>query len=395
MKVKEGLGYSFEPDKYMFGMCEEFEGSLDKGADPMTTIDLVDVLGAKSMRIWMHHKRLLELNEKGELVFKQEVFLRYRKYVEELARRNIRILAMNHNYVFPSSYGGDKNSVSEMPLPNSEVYFEHMRLVEKGCEMIAAAFPEIEYFECGNEVNMNFYLAKPGYTAHCGKNNVYDPKYCYNNLEKAEITADLCYYSRLGVKKGNPRAKVVFPAPTPYRGYPEMAEFLEFTYRAIESGNFPRGEEKSTNPDDYFDVQCYHAYNFGGESKVLTDGGEMVLEIMRRHGDGGKKIFITEFGYHDHDFVKTRGMTKEAADALQASFFDTDFQAFRSIGNIETVFVFRLYDWVSGPGIEVDFGLFTSPQSEQGIVPKAKGKKLFKIFQGEGADESVLYKYAK
>ena len=54
MQVKEGLGYTCDPDTYFYGICEEFEGSLDKGADPMTTIDLIDRLGAKSMRIWMH-----------------------------------------------------------------------------------------------------------------------------------------------------------------------------------------------------------------------------------------------------------------------------------------------------------------------------------------------------
>lgn len=99
----------------------------------------------------------------------------------------------------------------------------------------------------------------------------------------------------------------------------------------------------------------------------------MILRIMQRHGDGGKKIFITEFGYHDSDFVVNRGMKKSEADGLQASFFPTDFEAFRSCENIETVFIFRLYDWTAGPGIEIDFGLFTSPSSPKGIIPKAKG----------------------
>ena len=92
MQVKQSLGYGCDPQKYMFGMCEEFEGSLDKGADPMVTIDLIDRLGAKSMRIWMHHKRLLRRKgDKDELEWKPDVFARYRKYVEELARRGIRI----------------------------------------------------------------------------------------------------------------------------------------------------------------------------------------------------------------------------------------------------------------------------------------------------------------
>ena len=49
MKVKDTLDYTFEPEKYLFGMCEEFEGSLDAKANAMQTIDLIDALGAKSM----------------------------------------------------------------------------------------------------------------------------------------------------------------------------------------------------------------------------------------------------------------------------------------------------------------------------------------------------------
>ena len=396
MKAKETLGYSCEPEKYLFGMCEEFEGSLDEGADPMTTIDLVDRIGARSMRIWMHHKRLLRRKENSsEIEWKRDAFLRYRKYVGELKDRGIRIVAMNHSYLYPQGFTGNADSVCEIPLPGSETYFEMMQTISRSYEMLAREFPEILYWECGNEVNMNEYLAKPGYKASGCKNGEYDPEFCYTNKEKAEIAADLCYYSSAGVKRGNPKALVVFPAPTPYRGYAEMCEFLEETYRAIESGQFPRGLTADTDPDDYFQVQCYHAYNFGGEAQILRDGIKQILNVMRRHGDGEKKIFITEFGYHDSDFVVHRGMTKAQADEVQASFFATDFEAFRSCPNIETVFVFRLYEWLTGPGIEKDFGLFTSPASAEGIVPKAKALRLFHLFRKDGAQENILYKYRK
>ena len=396
MQVKEGLGYTCDPDTYFYGICEEFEGSLDKGANPMTTIDLIDRLGAKSMRIWMHHKRLLQ--RKGvtdELEWKEDVFRRYRKYVEELTKRKIRIVAMNHNYVFPKGFTGTPNSVPEMPEPGTQAYLDEMNMIARAYEMMAKEFPEIEYWECGNEVNMNSYLAKPGFSSNNVKNSEYDERYCYTNLEKAEITADICYYSNLGVKRGNSKAYVVFPAPTPYRGYAEMAEFYEFVYRAVESGRFPRGLAPDTDPDHYFQVQCYHAYNFGGDASIIRDGAEMILRVMQRHGDGGKKIFITEFGYHDSDFVVNRGMKKPEADELQASFFPTDFEAFRSCENIETVFIFRLYDWTAGPGIEIDFGLFTSPSSPKGIIPKAKGLKLYRLIRGEDADPAALYRYRK
>ena len=157
MQVKEGLGYTCDPDTYFYGICEEFEGSLDKGADPMTTIDLIDRLGAKSMRIWMHHKRLLQRKgDTDELEWKEDVFRRYRKYVEELTKRKIRIVAMNHNYVFPKSFTGTPNSVPEMPEPGTQAYLDEMNMIARAYEMMAKEFPEIEYWECGNEVNMNY-----------------------------------------------------------------------------------------------------------------------------------------------------------------------------------------------------------------------------------------------
>lgn len=395
MKVKNTLNYEYEPEKYMFGICEEFEGSLDPASNASQTVELVDLLGAKSMRIWMHHKRLFSRKEGCDsLVWKDDVLKRYHGYVDDLAGRGIRILAMNHNYVQPSGHGCTENSM-EMPHPGTEAYFKQLRLIAEAYELLAKEFPQILYWECGNEVNMNFYLPKPNACKNGIKNADYNPELYYTNQEKAEITADICYYSSMGVRRGNPNAFVVFPAPTPYRGYPEMAEFFEYTYRAIESGKFPRGLEPDTNPDNYFKVQCWHAYNFGGESELLVTGGKMIYDIMRAHGDGGKKVFITEFGYHDSDFVKTRGMTREEADRTQAGFLPTDFEAFKSIGCVETVYLFRLYDWMNGPGIETDFGLFTSPSCENGIIPKEKGLAAYRIFNGENADASALYRYKK
>lgn len=395
MEVKKNLAYSFEPKKFMLGIGEEFEGSLDPGAKAAETIDLVDALGAKSMRIWMHHRRLIDrkLNE-NTLVWKQDALLRYHGYVNELTKRGIRVLAMNHCYVQPLNHGCTENSM-EIPLPGTDAYFSQMQLISDAYEMLAREFPEILYWECGNEVNMNSYLPKPNACKESVRNDVYDIHKHYNNVEKAEIAADICYYATQGVRRGNPNAFVVFPAPTPYRGYAEMAEFYEYAYRAIESGKFPRGLTADTDADNYFQVQCWHAYNFGGESQLITEGGKMIYDVICAHGDAGKKVFISEFGYHDSDLMQSRGMTKEQADRTQANFLRNDFDAFSKIGCIETVFMFRLYDWIAGPGIEVDFGLFTSPSSDKGIVPKEKGLEIFRIFNGDDADTKSLYRYKK
>ena len=393
MQVKQGLDYGYDPEKYFAGIGEEFEGSLDEGANAATTIDIADKLGAKSMRIWMHHRRLFTLGENG-LEWKKDALARYHGYVGDIVSRGMRVIAMNHNYIKPLK-GDCTPDTMEMPLPETEEYFEQMKLISSAYEMLAKEFPEIEYWECGNEVNMNFYLPKPGAFKGQVKNDEYDYDKYYTNEEKAEITADICYYSTLGVKRGNKNAFVVFPALTPYRGYAEAAEFMEYNYRAIESGKFPRGLTPDTNPDNYFQVHCWHAYNFGGDSSIIERGGKMLRKVMARHGDEGKKVFITEFGYTDYDFIKVRGMTQEEADKAQAAFLENDFKAFENIGGVETLFMFRIYDWLKGPGMETGFGLFTSPASERGITPKRKALEVFRLFNKDGADDSVLYSYKK
>ena len=170
---------------------------------------------------------------------------------------------------------------------------------------------------------------------------------------------------------------------------------MEQVYLTIESGKFPTGLEADTNPDNYFQILSWHPYNFGGDSSIFVNGCNEIYDVAIKHGDEGKKVFLTEFGYHDNDFIK-QGMTRTEADEKQASFFKTDFLAFRKyLPYVETVHIFRLFDWTAGPGIEIDFGMFRSPMSEDGIVPKAKGLELFKLIKGENADAKKLYMYSR
>jgi hypothetical protein len=271
-----------------------------------------------------------------------------------------------------------------------------LNLIEDTYALLSAAFPEIIYWEVGNEVNLSRFMCKPLCSIH-GKygEKDYDPQYNYTFEEKAQITADICYYSNRGIKKGNPDAFVVLPAPTPYFGYTQLAWWFDQLYLAIESGKYPTGLPADTNPDYYFEILSWHPYNFSGDPSIFVGGCYEIYDVAIKHGDLGKKVFLTEFGYHDHDFMKD-GMSKEEADARQASFFKTDFEAFRKeLPYIESVHIFRLFDWHAGPGIEIDFGMFTSPLDERGIVPKAKGLELFKLIKGEDADTTELYMYAK
>lgn len=396
MQAKKTLGYMIEPEKYLYGMCETFEGAVDKAAKPETTIDLVAALGCKTMRLWMHHKQLMRV-ENGVPVFKPGKLEQYCGYVDALIKKGVtHLTSMNHSYLYPSSFDGDPHSESEIPLPGTPTYLAFLQLVQESYRMLAAAFPQIEYYEVGNEMNLHRFLSKPNYPQEGGpKADEYDPRYCYTKEEKTAIMTDICYYANAGVKQGNPNAYVVFPGLTPLFGYTDMAADFDLVYRHIESGAFPTGRPADTDPDRYFQVLAWHPYNFSGDSSIFVKGCNEVYEVMKAHGDEGKKVFLTEFGYHDFDLVK-HGYTLEDADRKQAEWLAHDFAAIKAqLPYVETVHIFRLYDWIAGPGIEIDFGMFRSAASESGIAPKAKGLAYFHAACGADADESPLYAYAK
>lgn len=398
MEAKKSLNYKIEPEKYLYGICEVFEGAIDKEIRPEQTLELVKNTGFRSMRLWMHHKKLFHTDENDGIYFDKDAIKRYHGYVDGLTARGIgHLVSMNHSYLYPAAFDGDRESECEVPLPGTPCYLKFLQMIERSYEMLAREFPEIPYYEVGNEVNLHRFIAKPHFPIGKLAEKDYDEKYCYTNREKAEITADICYYARRGVKKGNPNAFVVLPAPTPYFGYTDCAAFVEMIYLAVESGRFPTGFPADTDPDHYFEVLAWHPYNFGGESEIFVNGCNEIYAVAQRHGDNGKKVFITEFGYHDFDFVQSgRCKSKEEADALQASFFSADFKAFRKqLPYVETVQLFRLYDWVAGPGIEIDFGLFTSPAQTGDIRPKEKGKAMFAVINGENADLKDICIYAK
>ncbi len=395
MQAKQSLGYAIEQDKYLHGMCEIFEGAVDKAMTPEQTIALTAALGAKSMRIWMHHKSLLT-RENGRIVFRPGKKEQYRGYVIALKERGVtHLTSMNHSYLYPDDFPGDRTSENEIPLPGTDCYRRFLADITESYAIVSAAFPEIAYFEVGNETNLHRFLAKPGWPGKDGpKEGTYDERYCYTKEEKAAIMADICWYANRGVKRGNPAAYVVFPGLTPLFGYPDMADYFDLAYAYIRSGRAPAFQPADTDPDNYFQVLAWHPYNFSGEADIFVNGCNTVYEIIKKNGDEGKKVFLTEFGYHDFDLIK-HGYTLEEADKKQAEWLYNDFQAFRRLPYVETVHVFRLYDWVAGPGIEIDFGMFHSSASEQGLTPKAKGLAYFRSACGEDADPAGLYRYAK
>lgn len=374
--------------EFYFGVCEIFEGAVDPAIDPKQTVDLVIKTGFKSMRLWMHNSDLLALDGSGKPVLRPDKIAMYKELIGRLIKGGVtHLTAMSHRYLYPKNFA-DSPAENTFPSYGSKYYIPFMELQAQSYELIAKTFPEIKFWEVGNEVNVDRFVAKLGYD----ENNA-TPETTFTVDEKAQLVTDLCYYCALGIKTANPQALVVMPSPAGDRFV--AADFIDRIYVNILSGKYPTGRTPDANLRSYFDILSWHPYNFSGDSDYLVETCDYIYNVAKKHQDDGIKVFITEYGYYDDDLVKF-GLPRRDSDVRQAGCLIGDLEAIKQrLPYVETVHIFRLLDWEKGPGMEKTFGLYTSPQSKTGIIPKAKGVMVYKYLKGANADTRLLYKYAK
>ncbi len=373
---------------FYFGICEIFEGAIDKAIDPRQTVDLVIKTGFKSMRLWMHNSDLMTLDSDGRPILKQAKIAVYKELIDMLIKGGVtHLTAMNHRYLYPQNFA-DNPAENTFPSFDSKYYLPFMELQTQSYELLVKTFPQIKFWEVGNEVNVDRFVAKVGY----GENNS-NQDTTFTIEEKAQLVTDLCYYCSLGIKKANAQALVVMPSPAGDRFV--SADFIDRIYTNILSGKHPTGRPFDNNLRKYFDVLSWHPYNFSGDSNSLVDTCNYIYNIAKKHKDNNIKVFITEYGYYDDDLIKY-GLSQRDSDIRQAGCLIGDLDAIKQkLPYVETVHIFRLFDWLNGPGMEKTFGLFTSPQSPSGIIPKAKGVMVYKYLKGINSDTRLLYKYSK
>ena len=119
---------------------------------------------------------------------------------------------------------------------------------------MVSLFPQVAQWEVGNEWNINAFLQPEGFLEG-------DMSKPFTPDEKLDIAVDMMYFAAKGVRRANPKARVVSFSPalgTPWLGsdlpdyLPPMygiAWTLDKVYSRIKSGNF-----WSDNTDDYFDM---------------------------------------------------------------------------------------------------------------------------------------------
>jgi hypothetical protein len=215
--------------------------------------------------------------------------------ISNMTASNITILGMAQD--FPDWMRGivdnDSQVVSYRNMTAGSDYMAFLDRYNESWETLAAAFPNITMWEIGNEYNSNDFLHPQGYNY-----NHSIPSPTFDFTEKAEITTDLLYYGSSGIHHGNPNATTVLGGLSPGADLSEIAQFLDQVYKNIESGQWP-----STDPDDYFQIACWHPYLWIGDPTYSNwvFPNEAIYEVMNNHGDWNKRVIFSEFGYNDND----------------------------------------------------------------------------------------------
>ena len=386
----------------LFGIAEPFAGSHVKGFHLETATGLIRALGAKTARMWMEptdlfegwnfdailtEEQLSEVSEAGKMTYNSYLDAYEAAGVEEVTAQGV---------FFPktesTANGRDATTVPARDLTEGSEYMQFLKKVEILWKALAEAFPRVDVWELGNEINHNPFAHAAGYRENGAQDQ--DPSGSGNPTtfsmeEKAAFAADYMYYASRGVHAGNPEAIAVTPglAAVGGIGANHVPAFLEAVYRNIESGEFPAGATKSTQSSDYFQGVAWHPYpgNDGLNVEGWKAANDALYAVLEAHGDGDLELWLTEFGFTASNPTDP---LEEDWEEEQASWYKSYFEAAEEMEYLHTIHVFRLFcceadtGW-GGPGEEF-FGLFLEPDGERGFVPRRRAYAIQEIFGGSG-----------
>ena len=359
-------------------------------------IELMNDMGVRSWRAWMHTRSLL-----SDPTTPRTENVQIMKDLIQLAQKyDIEIIGMNHNWfngiedsVDPNAADLDDVSIFQRDLTEGSNYMNLLAAYQTSWQTIASLFPEISLWEVGNEWNHDPFLHPIDYKSS-GFKSVFTWK------EKAAISTDLLYYASKGIHNANPNAKVILGGPAPVydtsslqifkgQGKPYefnittsgIAAFLTLIYENIQSGRWP-----SKNNDDYFQILAWHPYSWDRQpGQWWVEQNNLVYQVAVTYGDEGKPVYFTEWG-----------VTESGDPTKEEPYADYIVKAYNLIEQqmpyIKSMHYFRLYqdksaagdrqteDWGGAP--EVYYGMFTEPND--GHSPRLKAIKYQQAAQGKG-----------
>ncbi len=327
---------------YLYGVCYiAYEEVVANGnSDYVKIAELMNNMGVKSTRVWMRSNDLMLSPE----AMNEEACEKMHAILAELDKYGIQIIGMNAR-----SFTEYSNYSSAVPLrdwADGSYYSEWIADLQVMWTNLAAEFPEVDYWEIGNETNnKRKYIYEEN-----GKWKEAD----MTVAQMANVFTDELYYITQAIKSVAPDKQTILGGMTESTGLGSglNKNYLQMIYNNIASGNYP-----STDADDYFDCVAWHPYSADFDADFFVQANDDVYQVILDNEGKGKKVFLTEVGWSDG------GATREEIAENVREVYTTIAER---MPYVEAVHYFRLfndareYSW-GGTATDVGYGLFTDP----------------------------------
>ena len=336
-------------NKALYGMCYSLqERTDDPDWDIVAETQLMHSLGVGSVRNWMHFSMLLESKTK----INEAACERMHAVLAEQKKYGMTVIGMNHTNF---NEGTALSGKPRRDVSAGSAYISWLNDYYLSWRTLVAEFPEVEYWEIDNEIN------NPDFMTDIYGNRVYTLQ------EMAQISADMLYYASRAIREINPAAKTVMGGITEPEGlgHGENVAFLEELYNCIESGEYGylyglEGQDRaSTDPDDYFEVVCWHPYVWVAfDADDFVAANDAIYAVVKEREGKDKEVIFTEVGFNN-----ARSTEEEAAAYLEAMF--TAIAA--RMPYVTMVTYFKLFDVakITWTGRISRYGLFYDPNDDR------------------------------
>ena len=309
---------------YLNGIGEPLKSSNVQDFDQEKVAELYEMLNAQSSRMWFGTDIFKGWKWDAPLntfVIDENVKEGYDEVLRVLENAGIKEITGMGLYLPITDSTVSSSDNHYVPMRGSSDYQIFLDKVYELWYEMAKAFPQITIWEVGNESNADFLRYKE-----------------YKHIsyrERAQITADIIYYSNKGIKAANPNAITITPGFAPVTSYytqntntdgesevkllsgiGSVEIFLKYLYAEIVSGSLPYhwGSkyviEYDDNPDNYFDGVAWHPYDLGTigyantndpdldhfDVNLWVDANNACYKVMCDYGDADKGVWFTEFG---------------------------------------------------------------------------------------------------
>ncbi len=334
---------------FSFGTGEviyETRGSNDSTTTGTTVAELSDKMGSEVQRVWISCRKLCYRDSaSNKLFFDLAQVEAYKNYFAKLkANGTDKIIAMSNEYLLPYGYNpwsAYANNGNVVPYGGDTYYEAWLGLIYEYYYQLATLFPEISYFEVGNEVDFSVYYENAG-----------EKTYVYikangdgiNSDGAAKITADVMFRATKAIKKVNAANKVLFPglAAGDTAQITSAKAFLTKVYNVISKSEVDNGAyEYSTNFNDYFEILAVHPYPYkDGNTEQWVRDLNSIYNLCATTRGHKVRVWLTEFGIPYDGGNTASSWTTEQLNTNLTKFLDE----MNKLDYIDAVVWFRLCD---------------------------------------------------